>query len=192
MLVTLTDSERQLLRQLQRTESAKRDYVKITTILMLDKGKDVDEVAETLGIDHTTVYRYAQSFRSLGTKDYLGDAYGGWWGRLDSVQLAHLQTELRRGFYRSAAEIAAWIQTTFSVSYHPQGLVKLLHRLGFSYKKTTLVAPQADADKQRAFVAELQRQVAQLPDDEVVYFADAVHPQHNTRPAYGRFGGPMD
>ncbi|MGA0560344.1 IS630 family transposase [Larkinella sp. VNQ87] len=173
------------MRQLQRTESAKRDYVKITTILMLDQGFDPNQVEEVLGIDNTTVYRYAQSFRSLAPKDYLGDAYQGWWGRLDSVQLAHLQTQLRQRFFRSAAEIAAWIQTTFSVSYPPKGLVKLLHRLGFRYKKTTLVAPQADADKQRAFVAELQQQITQLPADEVVYFADAVHFQHNTRPAYG-------
>lgn len=44
-------------------------------ILMLDRGKDPDEVADLLGIDHTRVYRYAQSYRSLGLKDYLGDGY---------------------------------------------------------------------------------------------------------------------
>lgn len=32
MLIQLDDSQRQLLRQLQKTESAKRDYVKITTV----------------------------------------------------------------------------------------------------------------------------------------------------------------
>ncbi|WP_020601830.1 IS630 family transposase [Spirosoma spitsbergense] len=185
MLVQLDDSQRQLLRQLQKTESAKRDYVKITAILMLDRGKDPDEVADLLGIDHTTVYRYAQSYRSLGLQEYLGDSYRGWWGRLDSQQLSQLQAELRRGFYTSAQMVADWIQTTFSVSYHPQGLVKLLHRLGFAYKKTTLVAPKADPAKQVEFVAQLQRQLSQLAPDEVVYFADAVHPQHNTRPAQG-------
>ena len=55
MLVQLDDSQRQLLRQLQKTESAKHDYVKITTIIMLDRGKDPNEVADLLGIDQTTV-----------------------------------------------------------------------------------------------------------------------------------------
>lgn len=185
MLVQLDDSQRQLLRQLQKTESAKRDYVKITTIIMLDRGKDPDEVADLLGIDHTSVYRYAQSYRSLGLKDYLGDGYQGWWGRLDSQQLGQLQGELHRGFYTSAQMVADWIQTTFSVNYHPQGLVKLLHRLGFAYKKTTLVAPKADPAKQAEFVTQLETQISQLACDEVIYFADAVHPQHNTRPAQG-------
>lgn len=185
MLVDLDDPDRQLLRQLQRTESAKRDYVKITAILMLDRGKDVDEVADTLGIDHTTVYRYAQSYRSLGLQEYLGDSYRGWWGRLDSQQLAQLQNQLRRDFFTCASAVGDWISTHFGVDYHPQGLVKLLHRLGFAYKKTTLVAPKADPLKQAEFVAQFNQQLSQLGQDEVVYFADAVHPQHNTRPAHG-------
>lgn len=185
MLVELDDTDRQHLRQLQKTESAKRDYVKITVIIMLDRGKSVDEVADLLGVDHTSVYRYAQTYRSLGLQDYLGDAYRGWWGRLDSQQLSQLQKELRQGFYTSAQALVEWIKTTFSVDYHPQGLVKLLHRLGFAYKKTTLVAPKADPLKQAEFVAKLEQQIKQLPQDEVVYFADAVHPQHNTRPAHG-------
>jgi len=185
MLIELDDTNRQRLRQLQKTESAKRDYVKITVIIMLDQGFDSDQTALALGIDHTTVYRYAQTYRSLGPQDYLGDAYQGWWGRLDSQQLGQLQAELRRGFYTSAQAVAAWLESTFSVQYHPQGLAKLLHRLGFSYKKTTLVAPQADPLKQAEFVAQLDQQIGQLTEDEVVYFAHAVHPQHNTRPAYG-------
>lgn len=185
MIVQLDDSQRQLLRQLQKTESAKRDYVKITVILMLDQGFDVDQTALALGIDHTTVYRYAQSYRSLAIKDYLGEAYRGWWGRLDSQQLSQLQAQLRQGFYSSAQAVADWIKTTFAIQYHPQGLVKLLHRLGFAYKKTTLVAPKADPLKQAQFVAQLNQQISQLPANEVVYFADAVHPQHNTRPAHG-------
>jgi len=47
------------------------------------------------------------------------------------------------------------------------------------------VAPKADPAKQKAFVADLEQQMSQLPLDEVVYFTDAVHPQHNTRPDNG-------
>ena len=185
MLIQLTHADRQLLRQLQKTESAKRDYVKITTILLLDQGYAVDTIEQILGIDHTTAYRYAQTYRTQAITGLLGDAYAGWWGRLDSRQLSRLQTELKRGFYTSSEAIADWIQTQLGLTYHPQSVVKLVHRLGFSYKKTTLVAPKADPAKQEAFVAKLDKQMSQLPLDEVVYFADAVHPQHNTRPDNG-------
>ncbi|MBO0934907.1 IS630 family transposase, partial [Fibrella aquatilis] len=184
-LVQLDDTTRQHLRQLQRTEAAKRDYVKITTILLLDQGFEPDQIEQMLGIDHTTVYRYAQSFRALGSVNYLGEAYRGWWGQLDSSQLAQLQAELRRGFFTSAAMVANWIHQQWGIRFHPQAVVKLLNRLGFSYKKTTLVSSKADPSQQTRFVAELEQHMAQLPADEVVYFADAVHPQHNTRPAYG-------
>ncbi|GAB4039245.1 hypothetical protein [Spirosoma gilvum] len=60
-----------------------------------------------------------------------------------------------------------------------------MHRLCFAHKKTTLVDPKADPQKQVEFVTELNQQIRQLPDDEVVYFADAVLPQHNTRRAQG-------
>jgi hypothetical protein len=50
--------------------------------------------------------------------------------------------------------------------------------------KTTLVAPKADPVKQAQFMAQLNQQISQLPANEVVYFADAVHPQHNTRLAH--------
>ena len=114
MLVDLDDADPQRLRQLQRTESAKRDYVKITAILILDRDKDVDQVADTLGIDHTTLYRYAQSYPSLGLQEYLGDGYRGWWGRLDAQQLAQLQNQLRRHFFTGARLMAGrrsgWIE----------------------------------------------------------------------------------
>lgn len=185
MLLSLSESDRSLLRQLQRTESAKHDYVKITTLLMLDRGKSPDEVADTLGIDHTTVYHYAQRFGQVGLKSYLGQGYQGWWGKLDSRQLAALHHQVQQQFYTSSAAIATWIGTTCGVEYHAQGLVRLLHRLGFAYKKTTLVAPKADAERQAAFLAQMQPLLQALPAEEVLYFADAVHPQHNTRPSYG-------
>jgi len=87
MQIQLTDNDRQLLRQLQKTESAKRDYIKITTILLLDQGYSVDTIEQILGIDHTTAYRYAQTYRTETISGLLGDAYVGWWGRIDYQQL---------------------------------------------------------------------------------------------------------
>ncbi len=56
--------------------------------------------------------------------------------------------------------------------------------LGFSYKKTKLVPSEVNLEKQAAFVQAFEDMMAALRDREAVYFVDAVHPQHNTRPAY--------
>ena len=45
MVVTLSDSERQLLRQAQRACRSKSGYVPVTLLLLLDKGRPVPAIA---------------------------------------------------------------------------------------------------------------------------------------------------
>ncbi|MDR0704360.1 MAG: winged helix-turn-helix domain-containing protein [Planctomycetaceae bacterium] len=44
------------------------------------------------------------------------------------------------------------MQQTFQVEYHPSGVKKLLHRLGFTYHKPKHVPGKYDATKQKAFI----------------------------------------
>jgi len=55
----------------------------------------------------------------------------------------------------------------------------------FSYKKPHAVPAKADKIQQAAFVQEYEKIKAAAGDDEPIYFADSVHPQHQTRLAYG-------
>jgi hypothetical protein len=43
----------------------------------------------------------------------------------------------------------------------------------------------ASAEKQAAFIASYEKLMQGLPEDEAVYFADAVHPEYQTKPAFG-------
>ncbi len=67
---------------------------------------------------------------------------------------------------------------------HAPGVVDLLNRIGFTYKKTSEVPCEADASKQAAFVGELTEILSGMPEDAVVYYADGVHPTHNSRSTY--------
>ncbi len=58
MDVRLSDTERQLLRQAQRACRGKAGYVPVMVLLMLDRGRAVAAIAEDLGLDEATVYRY--------------------------------------------------------------------------------------------------------------------------------------
>jgi len=65
--------------------------------------------------------------------DFLSTNYDGYWGNLSSVEISHLRTELKR---TDAKSVGVWIKERFGVSYTSSGVVDLLNRIGFTYKKT--------------------------------------------------------
>lgn len=183
MVVVLTDAERQLLRQAQQACRHKAGYVPVTVLLMLDRQRPVATIAEDLGLDQATVYRYAQTYRQKGLTGYLAAEQPGYWGLLSSYQLAGLCRQVNQTLYTDCRAIIDWLDTTYGVRYSISGLTDLLHRLGYSYKLTTAVPCLADGAKQAAFLAHtLSPLLAQAEAGQaVVYFADAAPPTHNTR-----------
>ena len=183
MVVSLPEAERQLLRQAQRACRGQAGYVPVTALLMLDQGHPAAVVAQALGLDESTGYRYEQAYHLKGLGGYLKTEQPGYWGRLTRAQLAGLCREWDRTLYTDCRAMAAWLATTYAVRYSVSGLTDLLHRLGYADKLTTAVPCQADAAVQTAFVADtLVPLLAQAEAGEaVVYFADAAHPTHNTR-----------
>jgi transposase len=182
MNVALTESERQYLRQLQKQRRDEAGYVKVTVLLLLDKRRPLASIADDLGLDEATVYRYARAFTALGVEKYLAHEQPGYWGLLTSAQLAHLCRELNTTLYTECHAIQAWLRRTYQVAYSLSGLTDLLHRLGFTYKLTTPVPCEANAEAQADFLQELAVLEAHVEQGQaVLYYADAAHPTHNTR-----------
>lgn len=173
------------LRVMQRKEKDKRVYIKVTVLLMLHYGFTPQMIAESLGIDDSTVYRYRQGYEELGLEDYLKSFFVSYSGQLTEEEEQDLLLEVRERLYINSKQVAAFIQQEYGVQYSLSAVVKLLNRLGFTYKKTKGVGIKADREAQEAFVEELSELLAQEDENQVVYFNDAVHPQHNTRPDYG-------
>lgn len=88
-------------------------------------------------------------------------------------------------FCRSTVEIRAHLAAECGLNYSHSGCIKLLARLGFEYRKPKPLPRVASAEKQTAFIAFYERLMRELPADEAVYFADAVHPEYQTKPAFG-------
>ena len=61
----------------------------------------------------------------------------------------------------------------------------MLNRIGFTYKKTKEVPCERNVEKQIEFVQEIAEIFENLDDKTVVYYADGVHPTHNSRSTYG-------
>lgn len=184
MEMRLSTSEREELRKLQRNLCGSSDYVRVTCILMLDNGYTPSAISDCLGMNISTIYRYRSSYVHGGAAELLENRHKGYWGLLDSRQLSMLQKELREQVYTDSKSVAQWIKNTFGIEYTSQGVVDLLNRIGFTYKKTTEVPCEANASLQEDFVRELAETFSKMDKDAVVYYADGVHPTHNSRSTY--------
>ena len=182
MYVELTEPERQQLRQLQKQRRDEDGYVTVTVILLLDKRRPLASIADDLGLDEATVYRYARAFTALGVDQYLAHEQPGYWGLLTSAQRTHLCQQVNATLYTDCQHVRDWLLRTYRVQYSRSGLTDLLHRLGFTYQLTTPVPCQADARAQADFLDELAVLETHVERGEaVLYYADAAHPTHNTR-----------
>ncbi len=149
----LSEADRAALRHLQAHCRERADYVSVTVVLLLGKGRSVPNIADDLGVSEATVYRHAGRYQQQGLFAFADSntQTGGYWGLLTSFQLAHLCQELDRHLYTDCRQVGAWLAQTCQVPYSVPGLTDLLHRLGYCYKQTTAVPCEADAARQKAF-----------------------------------------
>lgn len=154
-------------------------------ILLLDKGWSCAEIAEALFLDDDTVRTWHKHWRAGGLDELTLFDWHGRAGHLKGAQEAELSAHLDERLYRDTGEVAAYIEAAYGVTYRHSGCIKLLHRLGFEYKRPESLPAQADEAKQAAFIDGYEKLQRGLADDEAVYFADGVHPEYQSRPAYG-------
>jgi transposase len=185
-VIVLSKSQRRILEEAHLAERNKRQADRIKVILALAEGFSHKDIARMLRLDDSTTRRYEQEYDEGGLDELLEDHFTGGIGKLTENQEKLLESHLSETTYGSAKEVCAYLKTQFAISYTPQGLVPLLHRLGFSYKKTKQVPGKADPERQRAFL-KLYRRIRKKSKqgNVVLYFLDGSHPQHNSMPAYG-------
>lgn len=186
MKIELTKAEIESLRKEQKDPGLhRRRYIKVTVILMLYQGYSVEMISLALGIDDNTVYRYEKGYRERGLKRYLNDGYIPCVGKLTEQEQEELKAHLDEQLYSDSKEIIEWIKDKYGKSYSTSGVVELLHRLGYSYKKTKLVPGKADKEAQAKFVEELDQIIEEVDVGQAeLYYCDGVHPTHNPRPAH--------
>ena len=184
MKLELTSKEITELKRYQRQTSDKTVYTKATCILMFSQRFSSEAISQSLGIDISTVYRYVKSYSTEGLSGFLATDYTGYWGKLSCREISLLRSELKRTIYTDSKSVAVWIKDRFGVEYTQQGVVDLLNRIGFTYKKTKEVPCECDIEKQQSFVCELSEIFNNQDEKTVIYYADGVHPTHNSRSTY--------
>ena len=115
MELTLSPTEIEELRKLQRNLQGRLDYARVTCILMLSMGNTPIFVADCLGIDISTTYRYRSLYLEGGLDKLLENRYKGYQGLLNIFQIESLKQELRTHLYTDAKQVSEWVKDTFEV-----------------------------------------------------------------------------
>ena len=143
------------------------------------------DIAECLYLDDDTVRGWHKTYRENGWDALAVDGWKGGQSRMSADQEAALCDWLDGRFCHSSVEIRAHVSTKSGLRYSHSGCIKLLARLGFEYRKPKALPRVVSAEKQAAFIALYDRLLGDLGADEAVYFADAVHPEYQTKPSHG-------
>jgi transposase len=180
----LTLDDRQRLVELSRDGLAQHRVARrANALVLLDRGMSARQVASVLLIDDDTVRLWREMFETGGVDALLGFHFGGRQPFLGDGQQAELADWVAAKAPRSTREVGGFVAQRFGVNFDSRsGLIALLHRLGFVHRKPMALSSRMDPDKQRDFITAYENLLNHLPDDEMVMFADAVHPVHGARP----------
>ncbi len=152
-------------------------------ILLVDRGMKFEEVASVLFIDDSTIRIWLKEFQEGGVEALvLFDLKGGT-GRLSPLQIDELRAWATQTLPTSTTQIGHFILERFGVDYGRSGLIKLMNRIGFDWKKPESVPGKIDVETQQKFIDAHEDLRNSLGPDESVVYVDAVHPTHQAQPA---------
>lgn len=178
----LSPKERTNLIKRHRLEQNKRVCDRIKAVLAFDDGYSYTEIAKILLLDDETIRRHILDYFD---KNKLAPENGGSESHLSEAQTAQLKSHLQEVTYLYVKDICAYVKRTFNTCYSISGMTKWLHTNDFCYKKPHAVPAKANKEEQKKFIAFYERLKAKAGKKEPIYFADSVHPQHQTHLAYG-------
>jgi len=181
----LSQKDRKVLEEFHRACLDKRTADKIKTILLIADGFTYTQIEKILLLDERTFNRYKKIYIEKGIDGLVESNYQGRQCNLSKEQIELLKEELDSKLYATAEEVCDFVEKTFGVRYTSEGMVHLLNRLGYRYKKTTVVPGKMDTVKQKNFVKMYKRRFKRLRNDEIVYFLDGCHPTYNSHAGYG-------
>jgi len=185
---SLTHEERRELEQVLRQRKADGLIVRRSNaLLLLDDGIGAIEVARVLYLDAETIRGWRRHFIKHSLRFLYLSPYSKREGHLSFEQEAALKEHLIVRPPRSTNEVRAYVENKFGQAFSRSGTIKLMVRLGFVYKKPKLLPLAAKEDTQHAFIKQYNSLMNGLEADEAVVFGDAVHPEHQSRPAHGWF-----
>jgi transposase len=107
---------------------------------MLDEGQTEEEVCEVVGCSRSSLFRWKQAREVAGDEGLVTKESPGRPCKLSDEQVEKLRTILEGGALKRGFSSELWtsrrvvmvIEEEFGISYHPDHIGRLLHRIAFS------------------------------------------------------------
>lgn len=182
----LSNEERQDLESVVRCPSEDHGIARrCNALLLLDDGWSCQKTGKALYLDDDTIRTWYKKYAEGGFDLMASFDYKGGFSKLSADEEQALVSWLDTRVCQNVHEVRAFIWHNWQVDYSKPGCIKLLHRLGFEYTKPQPLPGHIDEPAQAEFIENYARLLHDLTPDEAVYFCDAVHPEHQSRPAHG-------
>lgn len=181
MNIPLSNKEKYDLKKMHRQTKNRRDADKIKAVLMFSDGYTATEIAKVLLLDDDTVRAWISYYKEKeNVEEWLMMNYVAYTGKLSKEEESIVEIHVQNNVISDSKQVKEFIEKNFGKKYSLSGITRLLERLGFVYKKTTLIPSKYDpiCQIQCKVSYEVLEQI--IDDSEVILFMDGVHPQHNT------------
>jgi len=181
-MINLTHEEILSLRAQHKKEHDRRICDRIKAVILSNQGWSNEKIAEALLLHVDTISDHLKEFEELKK---LSTNNGGSSSQLNAAHTLELINHIESYTYVKVKDLAAYIKTTYQISFSVPGLTKWLHRNNFSYKQPKGVPAKADPEKQQEFIKKYEDLMAKTLEDEPVVFGDGVHPTMATKISCG-------
>ena len=180
----LTSEEISFLEEIHNQENNKKTADKIKTLLFLNRGFTYEKTADLLMLDRGTIWTIVKKYKKDWLEKFLETNYVYYSWKLTDEQEKKVITFVENDYIWDSKEVMNFILKEFNVKYTVDGVIKLLNRLWFTYKKTKLVPAKANKEKQELHIQKYKELKENLKETEKILFMDGVHPMHNATNGY--------
>jgi transposase len=176
------DQKTELERQARQSRDV-HERLRLCVILAKSEGMSPESIAQAHRISVQSVYRYLSEYE-LETKTH-HNARGGSNSKLNAEQTKDLLEHLQETTYLCTKEICKYIKTKYDILYTTSGMIHWLKEHNFIYKQPIKIPGKLDPEKQEVFIKAYEDLKAALPENEEIYFMDAVHPEFQSKAVCG-------
>jgi transposase len=166
-----------------RQTKDKHEHTRLCIILARSEGMSPESIAQAHRISVSSVYQYLADYKKEDKTQH--NSRGGSKSKLNVEQTQELLDHLQKNTYLKAKSICKYVLTAYGVSYTVAGMTAWLKEHNFIYKQPIKVPGKLDPNKQEAFMKEYEKLKDNLPDNEEIYFLDAVHPEFQSQSVFG-------
>lgn len=140
---------------------AQKPYTRraLTAVVMTLQGIPAETIAETLGCSRVSVWRHVNRWNEMGmgsTKDHRGGSKSSFTEDMlrDIDDTVKNRRPMDHGYHKNRWDtrvLQRYIHDTYGRKYSYECIRQVLHKLGFSFKRTTRRPTRANKEAQEAF-----------------------------------------